>query len=69
MPQPRSAKDAPEGIPTVPVGASLKDAFAALLANESGWVAVREGDQLLGVLTAGSLHAALLRATPEAVSQ
>jgi osmoprotectant transport system ATP-binding protein len=69
MPQPRSARDAPEGIPTVPAGASLKEAFAALLANESGWVAVREGDQLVGVLTPGSLHAALLRATPQAVAQ
>jgi osmoprotectant transport system ATP-binding protein len=69
MPQPLSAKDTPEGVPIVSLDATLKDAFAALLQNESGWVAVRDGDTLLGVLTPGALHAALLRHTPVAESE
>ena len=45
----------------VPVGASLKTAFATMLQHEAGWVAVLDGDHFLGVLTPDSLHAALRR--------
>ena len=43
--------------------ATLKDASSALLLSDSGWVAVVEGDRLLGVLTPASLHAAARRAS------
>ncbi|MFW3170185.1 ABC transporter ATP-binding protein [Geodermatophilus sp. CPCC 206100] len=46
---------------TVPVGAPLKTALATLLQSDAGWVAVVDGDRYLGVLTPGSLHAALRR--------
>jgi osmoprotectant transport system ATP-binding protein len=45
----------------VPVGASLKTAFATMLQLEAGWVAVLDGDRFCGVLTPESLHAALRR--------
>jgi osmoprotectant transport system ATP-binding protein len=41
--------------------ASLKDVSGALLLSESGWVAVVDGDRLLGVLTPEALHAAARR--------
>ena len=47
---------------TVGAGASLKDASAALLLSDSGWVAVVDGGRLLGVLTPESLHAAARQA-------
>ena len=47
---------------TVGAGATLKDATSALLLSESGWVAVVEGDRLLGVLTPESVHASARRA-------
>jgi osmoprotectant transport system ATP-binding protein len=42
----------------VGAGASLKDAFSEMLLYDAGWVAVVDGDRLLGVLTPDSLHAA-----------
>ena len=51
---------------TVGAGASLKDVTSALLLSESGWVAVVEGDRLLGVLTPESVYAAARRAAPPA---
>ena len=50
---------------SVPVGATLKTAFATMLQHEAGWVAVLDGDRFLGVLTPGSLHRALRRSVEE----
>ena len=47
---------------TVGAGATLKDVTGALLLSDSGWVAVVEGDRLLGVMTPESVHAAARRA-------
>jgi osmoprotectant transport system ATP-binding protein len=46
----------------VGAGASLKDVTSALLLSDAGWVAVVDGDRLLGVLTPESVHAAARRA-------
>ncbi|TFV49389.1 ATP-binding cassette domain-containing protein [Blastococcus sp. TF02A_35] len=53
----------------VPVGASLKTAFAQMLQLEAGWVAVLDGERFLGVLTPESLHAALRRSVEGAVPE
>jgi osmoprotectant transport system ATP-binding protein len=45
----------------VPVGASLKHAFAEMLQHDAGWVAVLDGDRYVGVLTPRTLHEALRR--------
>ena len=45
----------------VPVGSSLKAAFAEMLQHDAGWVAVLDGDRYLGVLTPTTLHEALRR--------
>jgi osmoprotectant transport system ATP-binding protein len=45
----------------VPVDATLKAAFAQMLTQDAGWVAVVDGDRYCGVLTPDSLHAALRR--------
>jgi osmoprotectant transport system ATP-binding protein len=45
----------------VPVGASLKQAFAEMLQQDAGWVAVVDGSRYLGVLTPDLLHTALRR--------
>ena len=45
----------------VPADASLKSAFAEMLTQDAGWIAVLDGDRYLGVLTPESLHAALRR--------
>ncbi|MDQ6798598.1 MAG: ATP-binding cassette domain-containing protein [Actinomycetota bacterium] len=45
----------------VAVDASLKDAFAQLLLNDAGWIAVVDGGRYLGALTVETLHAALRR--------
>ena len=45
----------------MPVGASLKTAFAEMLQHDAGWVAVLDGDRYLGVLTPATLHEALRR--------
>jgi osmoprotectant transport system ATP-binding protein len=53
----------------VPVGTSLKTAFATMLQHEAGWVAVLDGDRFLGVLTPESLHAALRRSVEGTVPE
>lgn len=53
----------------VPVDASLKTAFATMLQQEAGWVAVLDGDRFLGVLTPESLHAALRRSVEGSVPE
>jgi osmoprotectant transport system ATP-binding protein len=45
----------------VPVGATLKVAFAEMLQHDAGWVAVLDGDRYVGVLTPATLHEALRR--------
>jgi osmoprotectant transport system ATP-binding protein len=45
----------------VPATASLKTAFAEMLTQDAGWIAVLDGNRYLGVLTPDSLHAALRR--------
>ncbi|MGY2083019.1 ABC transporter ATP-binding protein [Blastococcus sp. SYSU DS0539] len=53
----------------VPREASLKTAFATMLQEESGWVAVLDGDRFLGVLTPESLHTALRRSVEGTVPE
>ncbi|MCZ4099539.1 betaine/proline/choline family ABC transporter ATP-binding protein [Streptomyces sp. H39-C1] len=45
----------------VPIGATLKQAFSAMLQYDAGWIAVVDGDHFLGVLTPARLHEALRR--------
>ncbi len=48
----------------LPPGASLKQAFSAMLQHDAGWIAVLDGpgaDRFLGVLTPAALHEALRR--------
>lgn len=46
----------------LPLGSSLKQAFATMLQYDAGWIAVLdEEDRFLGVLTPGGLHEALRR--------
>ncbi|MFC4033562.1 ABC transporter ATP-binding protein [Streptomyces polygonati] len=45
----------------VPVGASLKQAFATMLQYDAGWIAVLDGARFVGVLTPALLHEALRR--------
>jgi osmoprotectant transport system ATP-binding protein len=45
----------------LPVGSSLKAAFAEMLQYDAGWVAVLDGDRYVGVLTPATLHEALRR--------
>jgi osmoprotectant transport system ATP-binding protein len=45
---------------------SLKVAFSVMLQHDAGWVAVLDGDRLLGVLTPESLHRALRRSVDAA---
>ncbi|MEU7282991.1 betaine/proline/choline family ABC transporter ATP-binding protein [Streptomyces sp. NPDC045431] len=50
----------------LPVGASLKQAFATMLQHDAGWIAVidrEERGRFLGVLTPARLHEALRRST------
>ncbi len=42
-------------------GGTLKDALSQLLLSDAGWVAVVDGERLLGVVTPQSLHAASRR--------
>ncbi|HEX6076105.1 MAG TPA: ATP-binding cassette domain-containing protein [Micromonosporaceae bacterium] len=49
------------GTPSVPASASLRDALAELLEGGTGWVAVRQGDQVIGVITPDDIYAALRR--------
>ena len=50
----------------VPLEATLKQAFAVMLQQDAGWVAVLDGDRFVGVLTPESLHAALRRSVESA---
>jgi len=52
----------------VPVGASLKMAFAEMLQHDAGWVAVLDGDRYVGVLTPATLHEALRRSVESDLS-
>ncbi|NGN65145.1 betaine/proline/choline family ABC transporter ATP-binding protein [Streptomyces sp. A7024] len=45
----------------LPVGATLKQAFAVMLQHDAGWIAVVDGDRFIGVLTPAKLHEALRR--------
>ncbi|RII12460.1 Glycine betaine/carnitine/choline transport ATP-binding protein OpuCA [Streptomyces sp. YIM 130001] len=50
----------------LPVGASLKQAFATMLQHDAGWIAVIDEESVghfLGVLTPATLHEALRRST------
>jgi osmoprotectant transport system ATP-binding protein len=47
----------------VPLRATLKDAFSAMLVDETGWVVVLDGDRFCGVLTPEALHRAVVRET------
>ncbi len=51
------------GAATVPTGATLKDAFSAMLLHDAGWVAVVDGDRFCGVLTPEALHRAAVAGT------
>jgi osmoprotectant transport system ATP-binding protein len=50
----------------VPAGSTLKYAFSVMLQQDAGWVAVLDGNRLIGVLTPESLHAALRRSVDQA---
>jgi osmoprotectant transport system ATP-binding protein len=45
----------------IPLGSSLKTAFAEMLQHDAAWVAVLEDDRYVGILTPDALHAALRR--------
>ncbi|GAB4060847.1 ABC transporter ATP-binding protein [Catellatospora paridis] len=47
--------------PSVPVDGSLRDALAALLEGDTGWVEVRDGTDVLGILTPEDVYAVLRR--------
>ena len=51
----------------VPATATLKSAFAEMLTQDAGWIAVLDGERYLGVLTPDSLHAALRRSVADEV--
>jgi osmoprotectant transport system ATP-binding protein len=50
----------------VAVDGTLKQAFSVMLTHDVGWVAVLDGSRYLGVLTPGSLYAALRRSVEQA---
>jgi osmoprotectant transport system ATP-binding protein len=50
---------------TVPLGSSLKAAFAEMLQHDAAWVAVLDGRSYVGVLTPDGLHAALRRSVAD----
>jgi osmoprotectant transport system ATP-binding protein len=52
----------------VPVDGTLKQAFSEMLQHDAGWVAVIDGDRLVGVLTPATLHEALRRSVESDVS-
>jgi CBS domain-containing protein len=51
-----------DGAPTVPVGSTLREALAEMLARGSELVLVRDGEQTLGALTADDVRVALAAA-------
>ncbi|MEU9701096.1 ATP-binding cassette domain-containing protein [Streptomyces sp. NPDC047981] len=63
--EPGRTRPAPE---PVPLGASLREALAALLQHDTGWLPVTdpaEGGRYAGVLTPAAVHRALRAASPE----
>ncbi|MEU9994239.1 betaine/proline/choline family ABC transporter ATP-binding protein [Streptomyces sp. NPDC050848] len=63
--EPGRTRPAPE---PVPLGASLREALAALLQHDTGWLPVvdpAEGGRYAGVLTPAAVHRALRAASPE----
>ena len=58
--------EVPAGAATVPLGASLRTALAALLQHDAPCVVVADGERKLGVLTPTSLHRALRRSVGDA---
>ncbi|WP_405582905.1 ABC transporter ATP-binding protein [Streptomyces sp. NBC_01190] len=50
------------------VGSSLKDALAAMLQDDAGWIPVMEGPRFAGVLTPARLHTALRRSVNTAAA-
>lgn len=51
----------PDGLPTVPVDGTLREALSAMLSTDSPRVAVLDGERYLGTLNPTSVHAALRR--------
>jgi osmoprotectant transport system ATP-binding protein len=62
----RPAGEAGEGAPVVAAGATLREAFGAMLAAGRGAVVVRDGDTLIGALTAADVQVALASAAVDA---
>ncbi|MCT4354532.1 ATP-binding cassette domain-containing protein [Streptomyces sp. Je 1-79] len=63
--EPGRTRPAPD---PVPLGATLREALAALLQNDTGWLPVTdpaEGGRYAGVLTPAAVHRALRAASPE----
>ncbi|MBV1854765.1 ABC transporter ATP-binding protein [Catellatospora tritici] len=48
--------DAPADPPVVDVTANLRDALAVILESDTGWVAVRDGAAVLGILTPDTVY-------------
>ncbi len=53
--------------PTVPATGTLRDALAVLLEGGTGWVAVRDGDRVTGVLTPEDVYRAMHDSRPAEV--
>lgn len=51
----------PDETPSVPADGSLRDALAVLLEGDTGWVAVRDGDRVIGIMTPEDVYAVLRR--------
>ncbi len=51
---------------SVPLDASLEDALAMMMRNDDALVGVRDGDQVVGVLTPDAVHRALRRSVADA---
>jgi len=49
----------PDGLPTIALGSSLRDALALMLTQDQGTVVVTDEGRPLGVLTPAAVHAAL----------
>ncbi|WP_238015514.1 ABC transporter ATP-binding protein [Dactylosporangium sp. AC04546] len=62
----RPVGEAGEGAPTVPVTATLREAFGAMLAEGHGAVVVVDGGSPLGALTAADVQVALAAVDPAA---
>ncbi|WP_348650578.1 ATP-binding cassette domain-containing protein [Catellatospora sp. KI3] len=48
--------DAPADAPVVAATANLRDALAAILESDTGWVAIRDGATVLGILTPDAVY-------------